>query len=106
MKYKLIAMDLDGTLNNDRKAIDPPTRDALLAAQAAGVRLLLASARPLPGLYKERDLLDLTSHHGLLMALATAALADLPPALWILSRRSITPPRAFRFATSTGFSRR
>ena len=68
MNYKLIAMDLDGTLNNDQKTIDPPTRDALLAAQAAGDRLLLASARPLPGLYKERDLLDLTRHHGLLMA--------------------------------------
>ncbi|MDO4867670.1 MAG: Cof-type HAD-IIB family hydrolase [Clostridia bacterium] len=76
MKYKLIAMDLDGTLNNDRKTIDPPTRDALLAAQAAGVRLLLASARPLPGLYKERDLLDLASHRGLLMAYNGGTLAD------------------------------
>ena len=25
MPYKLIAMDLDGTLNNDQKAIDAPT---------------------------------------------------------------------------------
>ncbi len=76
MNYKLIAMDLDGTLNNDQKTIDPPTRDALLAAQEAGVRLLLASARPLPGLYKERDLLDLTRHHGLLMAYNGGTLVD------------------------------
>ena len=54
----------------------PPTRDALLAAQEAGVRLLLASARPLPGLYKERDLLDLTRHHGLLMAYNGGTLVD------------------------------
>ena len=65
---KLIAMDLDGTLNNDQKTIDPPTRDALLAAQRRGIRLLLASARPLPGLYRERDSLELRAHDGLLMA--------------------------------------
>ena len=52
MKYRLIAMDLDGTLNNDEKRITPRTRDALMAAQAAGIRLALASARPSPGLYK------------------------------------------------------
>ncbi len=68
MTCKLIAMDLDGTLNNDQKQIDPPTRDALLGAQARGVRLLLASARPLPGLYRERDALDLRANRGLLMA--------------------------------------
>ena len=76
MKYKLIAMDLDGTLNNDRKAIDPPTRDALLAAQAQGVRLLLASARPLPGLYRERDALALAAHRGLLMAYNGGVIVD------------------------------
>lgn len=68
MRCKLIAMDLDGTLNNDRKAIDAPTLDALTAAQARGIRLLLASARPLPGLYRERDTLDLAAHGGILMA--------------------------------------
>ena len=30
MKYRLIAMDLDGTLNNDEKKITPRTRDALM----------------------------------------------------------------------------
>ena len=32
MKYKLIALDLDGTLNTDDKTITPKTRDALLKA--------------------------------------------------------------------------
>ncbi|MBR1560470.1 MAG: HAD family phosphatase [Clostridia bacterium] len=76
MKYRLIAMDLDGTLNNDRKTIDPPTRDALMAAQAAGIRLALASARPLPGLYRERDALELSAHGGLLMAYNGGAIVD------------------------------
>ena len=64
MGFKLIAMDLDRTLNNDQKAIDPPTLEALMAAQQAGVRLALASARPLPGLYKERDALRMQEHGG------------------------------------------
>ena len=76
MSYKLIAMDLDGTLNNDKKSIDPPTLRALFAAQRRGVRLLLASARPLPGLFKERDALDLAAHHGLLMAYNGGAIVD------------------------------
>ena len=76
MKYRLIAMDLDGTLNNDRKRIDPPTVDALMDAQRRGIRLLLASARPLPGLYRERDALDLASHRGLLMAYNGGAIVD------------------------------
>lgn len=76
MKYRLIAMDLDGTLNNDAKAIDPPTCAALMAAQAAGVRLALASARPLPGLYRERDALDISAHGGLLMAYNGGAIVD------------------------------
>ena len=52
MDYKLIAMDLDGTLNNDEKKITPITRSALMAAQKQGVKLVLASARPLPTCYR------------------------------------------------------
>ena len=68
MKYKLIAMDLDGTLNNDRKVITEKTKAALMAAQKAGIRLALASARPSPGLFKERDILRLQDHNGILMS--------------------------------------
>ena len=68
MNYKLIAMDLDGTLNNDQKIITPRTREALMAAQRQGIRLALASARPSPGLYKERDILRLQDFDGILMS--------------------------------------
>jgi hypothetical protein len=76
MKYRLIAMDLDGTLNNDRKEITPRTREALMRAQREGLRLALASARPLPGLYKERDALDLQDYGGLLMAYNGGRIVD------------------------------
>ena len=68
MKYKLIAMDLDGTLNNDQKVITPKTREALMEAQKKGIRLALASARPSPGLFKERDILQLQNYGGILMS--------------------------------------
>ena len=44
-KYKMIALDLDGTLNNDAKEITPKTRAALLKVQAQGVTVVLASGR-------------------------------------------------------------
>ena len=76
MDCRLIAMDLDGTLNNDQKTVDAPTRDALMAAQERGIRLALASARPMPGLYRERDALRLGDYGGLLMAYNGGAVAD------------------------------
>ena len=76
MGFKLIAMDLDGTLNNDQKAIDLPTLEALMAAQRAGIRLALASARPLPGLFRERDALHMQDYGGFLMAYNGGAIAD------------------------------
>ena len=68
MEYRVIAMDLDGTLNNDEKVITPRTREALMRVQEQGVRLVLASARPTPGLYKESRALELEKHRGILMA--------------------------------------
>ena len=74
--YRLIAMDLDGTLNNDQKVITPKTRAALLQAQSRGIRLALASARPSPGLYKERDILLLQEHGGILMSYNGGRIVD------------------------------
>ena len=76
MKYKLIAMDLDGTLNNDQKIITEKTKSALMAAQKAGIRLALASARPSPGLFKERDILRLQDHNGILMSYNGGRIVD------------------------------
>ena len=76
MKYKLIAMDLDGTLNNDQKVITEKTKAALMAAQKKGIRLALASARPSPGLFKERDILRLQDHKGILMSYNGGRIVD------------------------------
>ena len=76
MEYKLIAMDLDGTLNNDQKIITEKTKAALMAAQKRGIRLALASARPSPGLFKERDILRLQDYNGILMSYNGGRIVD------------------------------
>jgi len=45
---KLIALDLDGTLLNERGGLTQASRDAVAAARAAGVRVVLATGRPAP----------------------------------------------------------
>ena len=76
MNCKLIAMDLDGTLNNDEKRITEKTKAALMDAQKQGIRLALASARPSPGLFKERDILRLQDFGGILMSYNGGRIVD------------------------------
>ena len=71
-----IFLDLDGTLNNDQKTITPRTKNALMQAQKQGVRVVLASARPSPGLYKERDILSLREYGGILMSYNGGRIVD------------------------------
>ena len=68
MGIRLIALDIDGTLTNDQKVIDDETLQALFDAQKDGVRLVLASARPAPGLYKCADILHMREYGGILMS--------------------------------------
>lgn len=59
MNYRLLALDLDGTLTNSKKEITPPTREALIHLQEHGVKVVLASGRPTTGvtpLAKELEL--------------------------------------------------
>ena len=50
--YQLVAFDMDGTLLNSAKDLQPGTRRAFEAMRAAGTRIMLASGRPIPGLKK------------------------------------------------------
>lgn len=49
MKYKAIALDLDGTLLNSKKEISKRNKEAIMKAAKAGVKIILASGRPVPG---------------------------------------------------------
>ena len=49
MDYKIIVLDLDGTLTNRDKIITSRTKEALMNAQEAGNVVVLASGRPTAG---------------------------------------------------------
>lgn len=48
--YKLIAIDMDGTLLKEDKTISSKTKDAIKMATDKGVKVVLASGRPIIGL--------------------------------------------------------
>ncbi|WP_409021948.1 sugar-phosphatase [Dellaglioa sp. P0083] len=61
MTIKLIAIDIDGTLVNDKKEIAPETITTIKAAKAAGIKVVLCTGRPLTGVTKYLEKLGLTS---------------------------------------------
>jgi Cof subfamily protein (haloacid dehalogenase superfamily) len=48
MRYRLIAVDLDGTLLNEKKTVSPANAAALRRAAAAGVKIMISSGRIFP----------------------------------------------------------
>ena len=64
---KAIILDIDGTLTNSQKEISPATKEALMKAQKAGIRLAIASARSLNGLARFGRWLDFEHNHGILI---------------------------------------
>lgn len=68
MKYKLLVLDVDGTLLNDAKEITKRTLSALLKIQQMGVRVVLASGRPSYGLMKVAKNLELGNYGGFILS--------------------------------------
>ena len=59
MRYKMIVLDLDGTLTNNKKEITPRTKEVLTQYQEAGGKVVLASGRPTYGVMPLARELDL-----------------------------------------------
>ncbi len=59
--YKLIAIDMDGTLLSDEKEISLANYEAIQQARESGVKVVLASGRPLVGFKKYLEQLNLVS---------------------------------------------
>ena len=68
MKYKLLVLDLDGTLTNQKKEITPHTRETLLRAQAEGLKIVLASGRPTYGIAPLANELELEKYEGFILS--------------------------------------
>ncbi len=68
MKYKILVLDLDGTLTNRKKEITPHTRDTLIQAQESGVKIVLASGRPTYGIVPLAEELRLSDFEGYILS--------------------------------------
>lgn len=69
MEYKLLALDLDGTLTNSKKQITLHTLETLIRAQQEkGLKIILASGRPTYGVAPLANALQLDKFGGFILA--------------------------------------
>ncbi|MDO4163844.1 MAG: Cof-type HAD-IIB family hydrolase [Bacteroides sp.] len=68
MKYKLLVLDVDGTLLNEERQISKRTLAALIKVQQTGVRIVLASGRPTYGLMPLAKTLELGNYGGFIIS--------------------------------------
>lgn len=76
MKYKMLALDLDGTLTNEQKIVTERTKKALFAATKRGVKVVLASGRPEIGVWPVARNLKMDQIGGYILAYNGAVAID------------------------------
>lgn len=106
MNYKLIALDLDGTLTNSRKEITPRTKEALMVVQERGVRLVLCSGRPVYGIGFLADELRMSEFGGYIVAFNGGKVIDWRTQETIMEQKlpDELVPELYRFAEEAGLA--
>jgi Cof subfamily protein (haloacid dehalogenase superfamily) len=105
MNYKLLVLDVDGTLLNGAKKITPRTKTALLKIQHLGVRIVLASGRPTCGLRAPAKELAMDKNGGFILSCNGGQIIQLPDDRLLFDKR-IDPemlPYLERTARKNGF---
>ena len=72
----VVATDLDGTLLHTDKSLSDFTRQTLIHLQEQGVRIIIASGRPVNGIAPIADLLQLDKFGGIVLAYNGAQIMD------------------------------
>ena len=106
MNYRMIVLDLDGTLTNSKKEITPHTRETLIRAQQQGIKVVLASGRPTYGIAPIANQLELSTYGGYILAYNGGEIID-----WkskeVLHAQVLDPqvlPYMYRCAQENGFA--
>ncbi len=68
MKYKVLVLDIDGTLNNSKKEVSQKTKLALKKAQEKGIIVVLASGRPTCGITHIANEIELEKYGGYILS--------------------------------------
>lgn len=76
MNYKMIVLDLDGTLTNRDKVITEKTRHALMETQKRGKKVVLASGRPTYGVVPLAEELELGKYGGCILSFNGGIIMD------------------------------
>ncbi len=104
--YRMIVLDLDGTLTNSKKQITPHTRETLIRAQQQGIKVVLASGRPTYGIAPIAEQLELATYGGYILAYNGGEIID-----WksreVLHAQILNPevlPYMYRQAKENGFA--
>jgi len=74
--YKLIAIDMDGTLLKEDKTITAKTKEALKAASSLGVKIVLTTGRPIQGIKDYLNELQLIDENDYVIALNGALICN------------------------------
>lgn len=67
-KYKVLVLDLDGTLTNSKKELSETNKKALIAAQEKGIKIILASGRPTYGIVPLAEELNIAKYGGYILS--------------------------------------
>lgn len=106
MIYKLLVLDLDGTLTNRKKEVTKRTRRSLIQAQERGVKIALASGRPTYGMAPLADMLGLKEYGGYVLSYNGGEIIDWKTGETIYAKL-LDPeviPYLYRCATEGGFA--
>ncbi|WP_026695183.1 Cof-type HAD-IIB family hydrolase [Peribacillus kribbensis] len=76
MTYKMIVLDLDDTLLCDDLSISPRTKNALMEAQEAGVKVVLASGRPTSAMLSVAEELCLKDYNSFILSFNGAKIVN------------------------------
>lgn len=73
---RLLVLDIDGTLTNSEKEITEETMEVLLKVQQSGIKIALASGRPVYGVMPAAEKLRLKEYGGYILAFNGGAVLD------------------------------
>ena len=76
MEKKLLVLDIDGTLVNNKKEITPRTKEAIFAAMEQGHSVMIASGRPTPGVQRYVEELEFARFGGYVLSYNGARVQD------------------------------
>lgn len=77
MKYKLLVLDIDGTLTDGKNVLTPFTKQTLEKVQKKGIKVVLASGRPTYGVMPLAKELELAKYGGYILSFNGGKIIDM-----------------------------